>query len=118
MDNSQSKSINYYAAIGSGIAVSLLTSGVLIGLSFLASSIFKDTYGSTEAALWALIFLSLVLFFALPTLVIGRHGWRTVVTSYIIQASLLVIVVFTMTALFAPKPADNYYSLPDDCINC
>jgi len=103
-DTNTSQRINFYAAFGVGLVVSLVVAIVFFAGVLLSSQLLGH---SAQPMLLMLIFLGAVLFFGLAALLGSKYGWRTVVTSLIVQGFVLTAVLYVATVVLQP-PRYNY----------
>lgn len=95
-DTGAPQRINFYAAFGVGLATSLVIMVIFTAGMLLSSQLFP--YDTQQWVLFMLIFLSLVLFFGLATLLGSKYGWRTVVMSFVVQGVVLLLALFVLSA--------------------
>lgn len=106
----KSNRINLYGAFGSALLVSVL----LLGLVFLAvstTSILSYSSNGYQAFL-GLSFMGLlsVLFGILPIMLTSRYGWKTVLTTVLIQSILIFLTLFAITLIIGRQGSDLCYA--------
>lgn len=106
--------INYYAAL----AIALIMAVILPILVFAGTAISESGNLSTDMMNYLGLssgVLIIVFALGLPPLVIGKYGWRTVLTSILLEV-LLLFVATSGIALFVGQT--NNQPTPYDCMSC
>jgi hypothetical protein len=115
--------INYYAALGVGLLTTLaIAFFVTITILFIIF-ILQDNSSASPLIGFALSLLVAMLFFGLTAILASKHGWKTVVFTYIVQAFLTLIVAATLLLIFTPRDNSRYENSyrpthDSNCINC
>lgn len=114
-DNNTPQRINFYAAFGISLAVSLAIIIVLTAGTLLSSQLLPYGYNDQQLVLLMLIFLGAVLFFGLATLLGSKYGWRTVVMSFVVQGFVLLfaLLIFSMVLQKSDRYNDRSPTLYD-----
>ena len=108
-DTSTPQRINFYAAFGVGLAVSLSIVVAILATLWATARVRASWQSDFDITVYLLLAsLCGILFFGLATLLGSKYGWRTVVTSFIVQGVVLLAafcIVAEVTS--APPPVDR-----------
>lgn len=118
--------INTHAAIAVALIVALVVPLVVVACGFLSAAILSSTSGSNsiDSFMFPIVLLAFLpaatIALALPLLLNSKHGWRTVVATFLYQSlALFVSLTITLVIFNSTTQTDSnlrYYN--DSCINC
>lgn len=102
--------INFYAALG----IAILTVLLLAGFSFFVLVTSGGlSYEFQQMTSQSGMLAALALFFTLPVLIANKYGWRTVVTTILVQSLLIFFVTVILSLVVSNGDQPDPYGYDD-----
>lgn len=91
LNNKKSWPINYYGALATALIVTVVI-GLVVGLLALLMDQLNSSYNFVGLVQCSVAVLILAVFVIVPLLITSKYGWKTVLTTFLMQAVLLFII--------------------------